>query len=171
MQKTMTHLWRIELDTDLPKAGATMLPLGLMIEAEWKNRARGLGMLFRRGLTRLELDRVNSDTWPEMGALEPFMRGLFSDAWTSAGGATALAARFPVRSSLRFLSFDYDTDLGEFDRVHSVPKMLQCLLEIGETWLVPAISAPIVKMPERRRPAASAPMRAPDFHTMAEAGI
>jgi hypothetical protein len=164
--KTLTHLWRIEFDTDLTHAGAPILPLGLMIEAAWPSRARGLGMLFRRRLNPLELDRVNGQTWPELGDMETFMRSLFDEAWKAEDGGREVALRFPARSSLHFSEVECEVDLGAFDRVHSVPRMLECLLQYGETWLVPAIKAPVVKLPERRRPAAQA---APDLHTMAEA--
>jgi len=148
-------LWRVEFRTDLTQGAAPVIPVGFLLEAHWKGHARWLGLVFRRKLTRLELDSVNVLTWPEMSNLEPFMTNLFGEAWgfpgsdsSSALGSEGLAARFSPFNALQFVREETPVEAGHFDPVQSFASLYGKLLGFRAR-LHPILTAPIV--PLRRK--------------------
>jgi hypothetical protein len=179
MQHPAKALWRIEFRTNLTRADAPIIRVGYLLEAHWQSQVRWLGLLFRRRLTVPELDKVNVATWPELKDLEPFMKGLFEQAWTTSAkasaaaaielGSTALAAKYEQRSALHFAAEKRGPDLQAFDGkpVDSFPSLYAYLLGLRED-LKPTIVAPVV--PLRKAPAATVPVVAtPDLELMNQA--
>jgi hypothetical protein len=166
MEDAKINLWRIEFDTDLTMAGSLIIPLGFLLEARWPQRARAQGMVFRRRIMPLELDRVNLSTWPELGEVEKFMKTLFAQAWDN--GTENVAGGFTARSALHFSRQSTAIELGAFDRVHSAPRVLEQLLAMSDQ-LAPNIAAPVVKLPSRKVPSIPAAAVHEDVHTLAEA--
>ena len=153
-------LWRIEFRTDLTRADTLSLPLAYMLETHWSDGVRWLGMLFRTRLTTLELERVDIATWGELERLEAFMKGLFDEAWSALPakngsaemplGAAIVAAKYPVQSALHFAPAVKKATLRDNDPVKSFPVLYAQLLGLRDQ-LTPALTAPVVRLPARRR--------------------
>jgi hypothetical protein len=77
---------RISFFTDMTRADAPVIPIGFMLEAAWPEQARWLGLIGRTRLTPLELDRVNSTTWPELHAPFDMLDKLFDHGWAAEWG-------------------------------------------------------------------------------------
>jgi len=73
----------------MTRADAPVIPLGFMLEAAWPDQARWLGLIGRTRLTPLELDAVNTATWPELRAPFDMLDKLFDGGWNSAWGSAA----------------------------------------------------------------------------------
>jgi hypothetical protein len=156
-------MWRIEYRTDQTRADSAMLPLAYMLESHWEDGVRWLGMLFRKRLTALELDRVNRATWPELENLEGFMKGLFDDAWIAAEdnvhdgeirlGSDLVAVKFPVQSALNFAPTAERYAFGEDESVKAFPGLYAHLLGFRDA-LAPTLVSPVVHLPSRRAPVA-----------------
>ena len=166
----LTHsegLWRIEYHPDLSWSNEYALPIGFMLEAHWSNDVRWLGILFRRRLTALELERVDLETWAELKELEPFMNGLFETAWTEdlgkpgqvpLLGSSVVAKNYPMHSSLQFAADKPGVKLSPSDPEESFSALYTKLLGLHSA-LTPKLAAPVVQLPKKkllpaRRPAA-----------------
>lgn len=113
MLETYSALWRIEFRTDASKADAPAIPLGYLRESSVIGDGRFLGLIFRPTLTPLEVDRVNLNTWPELGndRLEAFMNELFERSWTDVcaaeegvHGTAKIAGSYAGHSALAFVN-------------------------------------------------------------------
>lgn len=111
MVEAKCSLYRIDFCTDLTAVQAPIFNIGFMLEAAVHGGARFLGLASRRSLTRVELDRVNLQTWPELAELDSYMGRLFEDAWdrvseTTADdttlGSVALASSYSSMTALTF---------------------------------------------------------------------
>jgi hypothetical protein len=154
----LTHssaLWRIEYQTNLTRAHDPVLPLGYMLEAYWSNGVRWLGMLFRKRLTLLEIDRVDVETWPEMKELPLFMNRLFERAWNSdiasnkplpLLGSNSVAANFSGRSSLHFAGDEPSITLNNDDPEQSFSDLYTRLLKLHGA-LSPRLVAEVHPLP------------------------
>jgi hypothetical protein len=168
----LTHsegLWRIEYRSDLSRAQGPVLPIGYVLEARWNDlEARWnsdvcwLGMLFRTRLTPIELGHVDLETWPEMQELEPFMNRLFEEVWDQEGGvdngvlrlgSPVVGSKYSMQSSLQFVSADPSVALNDEDAEQSFPALYTRLLGLHGS-LAPTLSAPVVPLPQRQKPAA-----------------
>lgn len=173
----LTHskgLWRIEYQTDLSRSDKHVLPLGYVLEARWSDDVRWLGMLFRRRLSPLELEHVDLETWHELKDLEPFMNGLFENAWSQELGAATqapslgaglVASRYPAHSSLQFNSTEAAIELGDEDPEDAMPKLYKCLLGLHDA-LTPTLVAPVLQIPRRAALATPALPRADVEHNL-----
>jgi len=96
MTLTAARISRISFHTDLTRADAPVIPLAVMIEAIVPENARWLGLIGRPSLTRVELDRVNLDTWPQLEAPFGLMAEMFERAWEAGPGraGTTLSKHF-----------------------------------------------------------------------------
>jgi hypothetical protein len=160
----LTHsstLWRIEYRTDLTRAREPVLPVGFVLEAHWNNDVRWLGMLFRKRLMPLELDRVNLETWPEMNDLETFMNGLFDKVWDQKVGgrhnpprlgSALVAPNYAMHSSLHFASDEPKVKLSTEDAETSFSALYVRLLGLHGS-LSPTLTAPVVRLPKKSKPA------------------
>jgi len=145
-------LWRIEYRADLTRADSVVIPLAYLLEAEWAESARWLGMVFKKRLTVLERDKLDLLTWPELLAgdsLEPFMRQLFDRAWKAKSDAVALrseqlARTYPRVSALHFAPQPFDA-IGKYDPVKSFTGMYEHLMGLKKS-LPPALIAPVVPL-------------------------
>ncbi len=161
MLKPSDALWRVEFRTDLMRAGAPTLPLGYMLEAHWHDGVRWLGMLFRRKLTALELDQVETATWPELVDLESFMSGLFERSWDASEdgnnepplGSAIIAREYSIRSALQFAPVTNTAVINHEDAVGSFPSLYSHLPNFRQE-LKPSLVAEIVPF---RIPAVIAP--------------
>ena len=179
MQHPSKALWRIEFRTNLTRADTPVFPIGYLLETHWQNQVRWLGLLFRRRLTVPELDIVNTDTWPELKDLEPFMKGLFDEAWaasiaptaTSAPdlGSAVVAAKYQLRSALQFSREELALDLSDHEPVDAFPLLYSQLLSF-RTALVPKLMAPVVPLSNRKKTELSLrPVMRPDVELMNQA--
>lgn len=151
MSKGITpRRWRIEFCTDLTRGEAAVIPLGFLVEAAWPKRARWLGLIFRRQLTRVELDHVNLATWRELEEPEPFMRGLFQQAWDAGHtGTVDLASRYPAFSALRFGEENAtEIELSAEPRDGQVGAYAH-LVSLADQ-LAPVLTAPVIQLPARK---------------------
>ena len=87
----IARISRISFSTDMTRADAPMIPLGYMFEGVWPKKARWLGLIGRLRLTPVELEMINTATWPEMKSpfhvlMELFMKG-WDAQWGEAGQA------------------------------------------------------------------------------------
>jgi hypothetical protein len=160
-------MWRIEYRTDQTRVGAPSCPLGLMLEKHWDSGERWLGLLFRKRLTAVELDHVNRKTWPELGALEGYMKGLFEEAWDAAEesdslGSIIVAAKYPVQSALCFLPNKGKYQFKADNPVESFKSLYGYLLGLRDQ-LAPTLTAPVVKLPLRKRATVAAVLEKPDL--------
>jgi len=158
----LTHssaLWRIGYKTNLTRAHDPVLPLGYMLEAHWSDGVRWLGMLFRKRLTPLEIERVDTETWPEMNTLHSLMYGLFERAWDSevSGtveppllGSNAVAMNFTGRSSLHFAGDDPSITLNNDDPKQSFADLYTGLLRLHGA-LSPQLVAEVHKLPQPKK--------------------
>jgi hypothetical protein len=158
-------MWRIEFRTDLTRADALSLPLAYVLEAHWDSGDRWLGMLFRKRLTALELERVDIATWSEMENLEAFMKGLFDEAWNSLQikidqgeeqttlllGSAIIAAKYPMQSALHFAPMQGKVTVGDDDPLKSFQTLYAYLLGLRPD-LATVLAAPVVQWPARKRP-------------------
>lgn len=154
--------FRVAYVADLNKANGLQIPLGFLIEGISADQGRFLGLLFRTSLTPLEADRVNVATWPELGRLEEFMTGIFDRAWAtdpldgaaSRLGVEALAANFSVHSSLQLNVAPAPrlaaSTMAEIDRLED--KLFKHLSDWKQE-LIPALIAPVVAFPQRKKAA------------------
>jgi hypothetical protein len=160
MQHPNKALWRIEFRTNLTRADAPVFPIGYLLETHWQNQVRWLGLLFRRRLTVPELDIVNTDTWPELKDLEPFMKGLFDEAWAASIepaateapdlGSAVVAAKYQLRSALLFSHQEPALDLSGYDPVDAFPLLYSRLLGFRAA-LAPTLIAPVVPLNNRKK--------------------
>lgn len=170
----LTHskaLWRIEYRTDLMRTHEPVLPVGFVLEARWSNDVRWLGMLFRRQLTPIELDRVDLRTWPEMAKLEPFMADMFEQTWKQEPalndgppplGSNLMALNYAMHGSLQFVSDHVSTDLDNDEPAASMVPLYADLIGLRAR-LAPTLIAPVVNIPRREAaPAAAAPRHGAD---------
>jgi hypothetical protein len=158
----LTHssaLWRIEYQTNLTRAHDPVLPLAYMLEAYWNNGVRWLGMLFRKRLTPLEIDRVDMETWPEMKELPLFMNGLFERAWNSDVasnrplpllGSNSVATNFSGRSSLHFAGDEPSITLSNDDPEQSFADLYTRLLRLHSA-LSPRLVAEVHPLPQPKK--------------------
>jgi hypothetical protein len=133
---------------------APVIPVGFMLEADWDNGARWLGLLFRRKLTVAELDLVNVETWPELKDLEAFMDRLFNESWSAEGeglGSAQLAMRYPAYSALHFATEPLTVRCGEFNRAESFQLLYGMLLGYEER-LHPVVTAAVLPFGNAKRP-------------------
>jgi hypothetical protein len=70
----------------MTRVDAPVIPLGYMLEAAWPEKARWLGLIGRMQLTPLELDRVNTTTWPELRNPFGMLADLFEKGWVAQWG-------------------------------------------------------------------------------------
>jgi hypothetical protein len=159
-------MWRIEYRADQTRVGAPVCPLGFMLEEHWRSGERWLGLLFRKRLTALELDHVNLKTWPELKTLEGYMKGLFEEAWDATGddplGSVIVAAKYPVQSALCFLPAKGEYQFKADNPVESFKSLYGYLLGLRDQ-LTPTLTAPVVKLPLRKKDALPAEPEKPDF--------
>jgi hypothetical protein len=168
-------LWRIEFRTDLTRASAPVLPLGYLLDAHWDadDQVRWLGLLFRRRLNPLEIDLVNTATWPELQKLEPFMKVIFEKAWAETGdngelGSAKLAFSYPHTSALQFVG-EEQAILGlSEDPIESFPHLYLTLLNLRSR-LTPTIKAPVVPIEHKKRKEKVRPIARPDVELMNQA--
>jgi hypothetical protein len=140
----LTHsraLWRIEYQIDLARVDSPVIPIAYMLEAHWCSGVRWLGMLFRKRLMPLEIERVDLETWPEMKDVAQFMNRLFDRAWTcelSAEqvppqlGSSYVALNYANHSSLRFVTDEPRVDLDNEDPERSFTDLYKQLLGFHE---------------------------------------
>lgn len=154
MREATQCMWRIEYRTDATQLNSPVIPIGFMLEADWANGARWLGLLFRRKLTVPELDLVNLETWPQLKDLDAFMDALFKESWsaevTPARGSAQVAGRYPSYSALHFASEPLDITFGEFHRNESFQYLYGTLLGYEER-LRPVVTAPVLPFGKVRR--------------------
>jgi len=145
MQKSTAALWGIEFKTDLTVATSTPIPVAFMLEATWPGTARWLGLMWRKHLTKVELEAVDLETWPELRDIGPFMHGLFLEAWNNdEHAAGALARKYSNRGALRFVPEPAGVELGAFERLVTPPRLLKDLLKLGAR-LTPALTADVLR--------------------------
>ncbi len=157
MLVTHSAVWRIEFRTDATRADAPVIPLGVLRESCVADDGRFLGLIFRPKLSPLESDKMNFDTWPELSEarLESFMNDLFERAWAQSCeavdgtlGAERIAALYSQHSALTFLkSPARECQAQTWQRLQL--SLHESLFD-HETWLVPALTAPV--LPMRRKP-------------------
>lgn len=91
----MAHFSRISFATNMTRADAPVIQLGRMLEGilliDETPQARWLGLLGRKRLTPLELDRINLSTWGEMEQPFSFLTKLFDNGWAAKWGESSLA--------------------------------------------------------------------------------
>ena len=160
-------LWRIDYCTDLKRSDSLVIPVGFALEARWSNDVRWLGMIFRKRLSEIELEKVNVETWPEMKGLETFMKSLFEQTWdlevalgdgTPALASSVIASQYSAQSSLRFVPDVPDIKLNDDDVDESFTALYAGLLKLHDK-LAPSASVPVIPLQPRRffAPAAKRP--------------
>jgi hypothetical protein len=169
-------LWRIAFRTNLTRSDAPTTPMAYLLEAHWaEERIRWLGLLFRRRLMPPEVALVNTETWPELkGELEPFMKGVFEQAWLASGktdealGSAALATLYHQQSALSFAVADQMPDLGKKGAIESFGVLYEHLLGLRD-YLKPMISAPVVPLGNREEKVPTLAPTRPDVELLNQA--
>jgi hypothetical protein len=149
-------LWRIEYRTNLTRANTAVIGLGFLLEAQWENDIRWLGMLFRRKINPIENDFIDQATWPELNSnLEAFMTGLFEEAWSNsrvsggrAFGSDAIVKKFSMHSALQFAPEACTVSVNPDDAVASFTILYSHLLQFRNR-LIP-LSAPVLPLKKRK---------------------
>jgi hypothetical protein len=67
--------------------------LGFMFEGVWPAQARWLGLIGRLKLTPLELELVNTLTWPELSRPFEMLKAIFEHGWAAEWGHAGDAAQ------------------------------------------------------------------------------
>lgn len=115
MVEAKWDLYRLDFCADLTTVQAPVFTLGYMLEAAVVDGARFLGLASRIALTRVELDYVNTGTWPEMNDLDAYMGKLFERAWDFVAdapsddlrlGSELLSRQFSAMSAFHFAKLD-----------------------------------------------------------------
>lgn len=168
MLETVSALWRIEFRTDASKADGLTIPLGFMRESCAGGDGRFLGLIFRPSLTPLECDRVNLNTWPELGGeqLEKFMNDIFDRAWAHSCdaidgvlGTHAIATNYSGQSALAFVGEPVRQECTAENWHRLQVKLHESLFDHEES-LSPVLSAPVLPL-RRRAPQPDLPELAP----------
>jgi hypothetical protein len=155
MQDAKRALWRIEFRTDMTRAGAPIIPLAFLVEAAWPRGGRWQGMLFRPSLTKNELAACDLQTWAELEAPDPFLRGLFSEAWRAGPevGAEVLLNRYSDRSAFHIAPQAHD-GLAAAAAEQATPHTFAALTEFIRNFkdcLQPVLKADVVDFGQSRR--------------------
>ncbi len=155
MQHARTGLWRVEYRTDMTRSGSPILPLAFLVEADWESGARWLGMLFRRSLTANELKAVDLATWPELEGPEPFLKGMFDEAWSAPAGdgGLRLVSKYSSRSAVTLAPEKPSDQLVQLTAAQ-FPQVFGSLTQYlwnFKTQLQPALKADVVDFAKGKR--------------------
>lgn len=151
-----TTVWRFEYRTDLTRAGSPIIPLAYMVEADWKAGGRWLGMLLRLQLTANELAVADLETWPELGATEPFLKSAFEEAWSAPPGQSgvSLQGKYSPRSALQLLPQKSAVELIALTDQGACAHTFGGLTEhiwTFKQWLQPALKAEVLDLKGKRK--------------------
>ena len=152
MTISAARISRISFHTDMTRAGAPVIPLGVMIEAVVPERARWLGLIGRPRLVRLELDMINLRTWPQLDAPFAMMTDMFEQAWEAGPGLAGshLSGKFGS-SALSVLTNDSAavSQVLKADTAADWAITRHALLQSLETFeaeLVPCVTTPVLPL-------------------------
>jgi len=145
MTESKLAIYRLSFATDLTSAKAPIIDLGYMLESAIDG-SRFLGLVSRKLLTAEELQRIDTNTWPQLRELDGYMEELFRQAWDHVCGTQAgdcrLGSEFVARerSFYSALSFELlpaeqlglrlggavdEVHSGLFAKLHELAKQLQ----------------------------------------------